>query len=88
MRTPIVAIISSASASLEDYYEQIQYSIDQRFHSYRPTFPVYPTSEAEYGEIETNTAYSNHACGEVLIDGYMASIDGGNTWVHIEMLRG
>jgi hypothetical protein len=55
------AVIIIANTTLDDFYDQIQYSIDQRFHNYQTTFPVYPTSEAEYGEIETNTAYANHA---------------------------
>jgi len=64
---PAVIIISNAT--IDDYYEQILHSIDQRFHSYRTTFQEYPTSEAEYGEIETNTAYASHAGDDLYFNG-------------------
>ncbi len=56
---PTVIIINGQS--IDDFYERILHSIDQRFHGYTTTFPEYPVSEAEYGEIETNTAYAQHA---------------------------
>jgi hypothetical protein len=44
--------------SLSDFYSQVLASIDRRFHSYQTTFPVWPVTERELGEIETLTAYA------------------------------
>ena len=63
------AVIIISDTTLDNYYDQILYSIDQRFHSYQTTFPVYPTSEVEYGEIETNTAYASHAGDDLYFNG-------------------
>jgi hypothetical protein len=72
---PSVLII--ANSTLDDQYAYILHSVDQRFHSYQTTFPEYPLSEIEYGEIETFTAYASHASDDLHING-----------VHIERLLG
>ncbi len=56
---PIVIIRSNSS--LDEFYEDIQRSIDARFHNYKLHCPVYSESEAEAGQRETNTAYAQHA---------------------------
>lgn len=71
------AVIIISDTTIDEFYEQILYSIDQRFHSYQTTFPIYPTSEAEYGEIETNTAHASHASDDLYSNG-----------VHLERLLG
>lgn len=72
---PTVTIHTGIFATLANFYEEILYSIDQRFHNYQTTFPEYPTTEAEWGEIETLTAYAEHAGDGLYVDG-----------VHIERL--
>lgn len=70
---PTVIILNNAS--IHDYYEQLQYSLDQRFHNYQPHFPDYPISEIEYGELETYSSYADHASDDLYVNG-----------VHIERL--
>ena len=84
MKTPIVTI--QTGLSLADYYEQILHSIDQRFHSYQTTFPRYPETEEEAGRRESFTAHASHASDGLIVNGHMASTDGGKTWQHIERL--
>jgi hypothetical protein len=72
---PSVFII--ANSSLDNHYAYILHSVDKRFHSYQTTFPEYPVSESEYGEIETYTAYASHANDDLYLNG-----------VHIERLLG
>jgi len=48
-------------SNVYDAYEAILHDVDQRYHSYQTTFPVYPTTEEEYGELETAANYAAHA---------------------------
>jgi hypothetical protein len=54
-------VIYITDLSFDDYYDQIMHSINQRFHNYQTNFPEYPTSEYEYGELQSLSAYASHA---------------------------
>jgi len=58
-------VIINADVSLEDFAEQIQRSIDARFHNYDLTPECrrmsHGLTEAQKGEIETITNYAQHA---------------------------
>jgi hypothetical protein len=64
------------NSSLDQAYQQILDSIDARYHNYQTTFQRVHATEEQYGEMETNTAYANHA-GELYRNG-----------THIERLLG
>ena len=69
------AVIILSNTSIDDYYDHIKYSLDQRFHNYQPHFPEYPISETEYGDLETYSSYADHASDNLYVNG-----------VHVERL--
>ena len=83
-RTPIVTI--TYNSGLDGLYESIMASIDARYHSPGNSFKIVSESIQEAGQRESMTSHAAHASDGVIVNGHMASVDGGATWVHIERL--
>lgn len=62
-------VIYITDITFDDYYDHIMHSINQRFHNYQTNFPAYPTTEDEYGDLQTYAAHASHATDGMTTNG-------------------
>lgn len=86
MKTPIVLIHSGANSSLESFYDGIKEMLNSKYHQSGNSFPTFTVSDAEKTEQAALSSHAAHAGDGVIVDGHMASLDGGRTWQPIERL--
>lgn len=82
-------VIIHADTSLDEFAEQIQRSIDRRFHNYDLTPECRAmgkhTSEAQRGQIESTSAHASHQI-EVEVDAHGHAWYNGRDLGHVERL--